>query len=184
MIFSASELLPLAGSTGYKADIIEKVLHLLRLLNALNTHPYLKEKWVLKGGTALNLFNQNLPRLSVDIDLNYIGALDREYMLAEKPKFEAAVQAVCSREGFNIRRVPDDHAGGKWRLNYQSYTGRSGNLEIDLNYMFRQPLWKSKPSDSYRLGSYKATNIPMLNIHEIAAGKLAALLSRGQARDL
>jgi predicted nucleotidyltransferase component of viral defense system len=184
VIFSASEVLPLARLTGYKADMIEKVLHLLLLLNALNTHPYAKGKWVLKGGTALNLFNQYLPRLSVDIDLNYIGALDRENMLTEKPKFEAAIQAVCAREGFNVRRVPDEHAGGKWRLSYQSYTGQSGNLEIDLNYMFRQPLWKIKPSDSYMLGSFKAINIPVLDIHEIAAGKLAALLSRGQARDL
>lgn len=52
--------------------MIEKVLHLLRLLQAMNTHPFLKGKWVLKGGTALNLFLFNLPRLSVDIDLNYI----------------------------------------------------------------------------------------------------------------
>jgi len=184
VIFSASEVLPLARLTGYKADMVEKVLHLLHLLNALNTHPYLKEKWVLKGGTALILFSQYLPRLSVDIDLNYVGALDRENMLTERPKFEAAIQAVCAREGFNVRRVPDEHAGGKWRLNYQSYTGQSGNLEIDLNYMFRQPLWESKPSDSYLLGAVKATNIPVLDIHEIAAGKLAALLSRGQARDL
>ncbi len=184
MIFSASEVLPLARLTGYKADLIEKVMHLLHLLNGLNTHPYLKDKWVLKGGTALNLFSQYLPRLSVDIDLNYIGALDRENMITERPRFEAAIQAVCAREGFNARRVPYEHAGGKWRLNYQSYTGQSGNLEIDLNYMFRQPLWTSKPSDSYMLGSVKATNIPVLDIHEIAAGKLAALLSRGQARDL
>lgn len=183
MIFSASEVQPLASSTGYKADMIEKVLHLLRLLNALNTHPYLRGKWILKGGTALNLFSKYLPRLSVDIDLNYNGALDREKMLSEKPKFEAAIQAVCAREGFNIRRYPDKHAGGKWRLNYQSYTGQSGNLEIDLNYMFRQPLWMCRHSDSYRLGSVIAINIPVLDIHEIAAGKLAALLSRGQARD-
>jgi len=184
MIFSASEVLPLAREAGYKPELIEKVLHLLRLLNALNTHPYLKYKWVLKGGTALNLFKQELPRLSVDIDLNYVSALDREVMLSEKPIFEEAIQAVCAREGFNVRRAPDEHAGGKWRLNYQSYTGQSGNLEIDLNYMFRQSLWESKPSDSYLLGSIKAINIPVLDINEIAAGKLAALLSRGQARDL
>jgi hypothetical protein len=36
---------------------------------------------VLKGGTALNLFVLDVPRLSVDIDLNYIGAADRETML-------------------------------------------------------------------------------------------------------
>ncbi len=184
MIFSASELLPVAESTGYKADMIEKVLHLLRLLDVLNTHPYLKNKWALKGGTALNLFRQNLPRLSVDIDLNYIGVLDRETMLAERPKFERAVQAVCAREGFTVRRAPEEHAGGKWRLTYQSHTGQSSNLEIDINYMFRQPLWNIKPYDSLELGFVKANNIPVLDIHELAAGKLAAMLSRGQARDL
>ena len=66
--------------------MVEKVFHLLNLLNSLNSHPFLKGKWVLKGGTALNMFILNLPRLSVDIDLNYIGALDREKMLTGHPK--------------------------------------------------------------------------------------------------
>ena len=105
-------------------------------------------------------------------------------MLAERPKFERAVQAVCAREGFTVRRVPEEHAGGKYLLIYQSYTGQSGNLEIDINYMFRQPLWSIKPYDSLELGPVKANNIPVLDIHELAAGKLAAMLSRGQARDL
>ena len=77
MKFSSSEILPAAESTGFKAEMVEKVLHLLNLLNALNSHPFLKGKWALKGGTALNMFVLNLPRLSVDIDLNYIGSLNR-----------------------------------------------------------------------------------------------------------
>jgi len=44
-----------------------------------------------KDGTALNLFHFDVPRLSVDIDLNYVGAIDRDTMLAEKPKAEQAV---------------------------------------------------------------------------------------------
>jgi len=66
----------------------------------------------LKGGTALNMFVLDLPRLSVDIDLNYVGALDREGMLAERPRIEQAAQAVFSREGFTARRIPDEHAAG------------------------------------------------------------------------
>ena len=184
MKFSWSEVLPVAESTGFKAEMVEKVLHLLNLLNALHSHPFLKGKWVLKGGTALNMFIFNLPRLSVDIDLNYIGVLDREEMLAERPKIEQAFQAVFSREGFTTKRVPDEHAGGKWRLSYQSFTGQSGNLEVDLNYMFRQPLWDILPADSHPLGDLQAKSIPVLDIHELAAGKIAALLARGQARDL
>lgn len=184
MKFSPSEVLQAAEATGFKAEMIEKGLYLQNLLNALNSHPFLKGKWVLKGGTALNMFMLDLPRLSVDIDLNYIGALDREEMLAERPKIEQAAQAVFSREGFTTKRIPDEHAGGKWRLSYQSFTGQSGNLEVDMNFMFRQPLWDIQPADSHPLGDFQSRNIPVLDIHELAAGKLAALLARGQARDL
>jgi predicted nucleotidyltransferase component of viral defense system len=182
--FSSSEILPASESTGFKAEMVEKVLHLLNLLNALNSHPFLKGKLAVKGGTALNMFVLDLPRISVDIDLNYIGALDREEMLADRPKTDQAVQAVLSREGFIIKRVPSEHAGGKWRLTYQSFTGRPGNLEVDLNFMFRQPLWDICASDSHPFGDFQAKSIPVLDLHELAAGKLAALLARGQARDL
>jgi len=182
--FSSSEIMPVAESTGFRVEMVEKVLHLLNLLDALNSHPFLKGKWVLKGGTALNMFMLDLPRLSVDIDLNYIGTLDREGMLMDRPKLEQAAQAVFSREGFTTKRVPDEHAGGKWRLSYQSFTGQSGNLEVDLNFMFRQPLWDIQLADSHSLGDFQAKSIPVLDLHELAAGKLAALLARGQARDL
>ena len=86
MRFSSSEILPVARANGFSEQVVEKALHLLHLLNALNSHPSLKGKWALKGGTALNLFVFSYPRLSVDIDLNYIGALDREEMLADRPK--------------------------------------------------------------------------------------------------
>lgn len=184
MKFSSSEIMPVAESTGFRAEMVEKVLHLLNLLGALNSHPFLKGKWVLKGGTALNMFMLDLPRLSVDIDLNYIGKPDREEMLMDRPKLEQAAQAVFSREGLTTKRVPDEHAGGKWRLSYQSFTGQSGNLEVDLNFMFRQPLWDIQLADSQPLGDFQAKSIPVLDLHELAAGKLAALLARGQARDL
>jgi predicted nucleotidyltransferase component of viral defense system len=182
--FSSSEIMPVAESTGFRAEMVEKVLHLLNLLGALNSHPFLKGKWVLKGGTALNMFMLDLPRLSVDIDLNYIGKPDREETLMDRPKLEQAAQAVFSREGLTTKRVPDEHAGGKWRLSYQSFTGQSGNLEVDLNFMFRQPLWDIQLADSQPLGDFQAKSIPVLDLHELAAGKLAALLARGQARDL
>ena len=129
------EILPIAKPDGFDEGTVEKVLHLVHLLNVLNSHPALRGKWVLKGGTALNLFVLRHPRLSVDIDLNYIGALGREEMLADRPKIEQAAQAVFSREGFAVRRVPGEHAGGKWRLSYASFTGQPANLDVDLNWV-------------------------------------------------
>ena len=38
--------------------------------------PYLSDRLALKGGTAINLFcTDQFPRLSVDLDFNYIGPL-------------------------------------------------------------------------------------------------------------
>lgn len=184
MKVSRQRITEISDATGFRPDVIEKVVYLLMLLNALNSHPFLKGRWVLKGGTALNLFVLMMPRLSVDIDLNYIGAIDRETMMEERPKVEQAVQDVFSREGVKVKRAPTEHAGGKWRLTYSSALVSSGNLDVDLNFMFRQPLWDIKERDSHVLGTYQAKNIPVVDIHELAAGKLAALFSRHQARDL
>jgi len=184
MRISREKLTSEAQATGFRPEVLEKVIHLLNLLEGFQSHPFLKDRLALKGGTALNLFLFDIPRLSVDIDLNYVAATDRETMVKERPKIEQAVQAVCSREGMKVTRVPTDHAGGKWRLRYDSSTGEGGNLEIDLNYMFRVPLWPVKKINTRPVGSYSARQIPVLDLHELAAGKLAALMARHASRDL
>lgn len=184
MKVSREKLYSEAQATGFRPEILEKVIQLLNLLESLQGHPFLQGRLALKGGTALNLFYFDVPRLSVDIDLNYVGAVSRETMLEERPKLEEAVQAVCSREGFIIRRLPTEHAGGKWILRYESAIAQSGNLEVDLNFMFRVPLWPIDLMDSKRIGSYQAPAVPIMDIHEIAAGKLAALFARQASRDL
>lgn len=172
------------AATGFSGEPLEKVFRLMGLLDALNSHPFLKTRIVLKGGIALNLFHFDVPRLSVDIDLNYIGAADRRTVLAERPKFERAVQAVCSREGLIVKRIPSEHSGGKWRLSYAASLGGSGNLELDVNFMFRTPLWTPKIAESFAVGSFKTSPVPVLDPHELAAGKLAALLARSANRDI
>ncbi|MDD3099538.1 MAG: nucleotidyl transferase AbiEii/AbiGii toxin family protein [Bacilli bacterium] len=181
---SPETLIKQAEATGFRPDMLEKAGLLLQLLDAIRNHPFLKNKLVLKGGTALNLFIFDVPRLSIDIDLNYVGAADREAMLLERPKVEEALQAVFSREGFTVRRVPAEHAGGKWQLRYPAASGQGGNLEVDVNFMFRIPLWPIQTMDSRSVGIWQAAGIAVVNMHELAAGKLTALLSRRQARDL
>ena len=184
MRISAERLIGEAQATGFRPDVLEKVVQLLGLLDAIRSHPFLWDRLALKGGTALNLFVFDVPRLSVDIDLNYVGAEDRAGMLEERPRLEDALQAVFGREDLTVRRMPSEHAGGKWSLRYPTAAGQTGRIDVDVNYMYRVPLWSVRPMDSHRLGGWQATDIPVLDIHELAAGKLAALLSRRRARDL
>lgn len=184
MIFSKQKLQQEAISTGFRAEILEKVFLLMDLLTEFSQYPTLQEKLVLKGGTALNLFHFNLPRLSVDIDLNYIGAIDRTAMLEEREIIQKTIIAICERRGLFLDRNPTVHAGGKMIWRYPSALGQMSNLEIDLNFMYRVPLWPIELKSSCLVGSSQVHKILILDIHELSAGKLAALINRKTGRDL
>ena len=184
MRVSSEKLTQEAQATGFRPDVLEKVAQLLGLLDAVRSHPFLRNRLALRGGTALNLFVFDVPRLSVDIDLDHVGAEGRAGMLAERPRLEEAQQAVFGQEDFTVRRMPSEHAGGKWSLRYPTAAGQSGRIDVDVNYMYRVPLWPVRLMDSHPVGSWQAAHIPVRDIHELAAGKLAALLSRRRARDL
>lgn len=184
IMISKTDLLQKSKLYNYKPEILEKVYRLLKALEQFVSIPYLRDRLVLKGGTALNLFHfENIPRLSVDIDLNYIGQLDRSKMLEERAVINEAIRQIFRQNQFILDRNPNRHAGGKMVWRYQSALGQMGNLEIDLNYMYRRPLWPviwMEPT----IYLEKLTKIPTLDLHELVAGKLAALFERRASRDL
>ena len=181
---SAQTLQRIAEETGHQTGTLEKVMRLLDLLQEIAHDSVLAERLVLKGGTALNVFHLGLDRLSVDIDLNYVGALDRTVMEAERPTVDAALNRLLVSQGYGIRRQPDEHAGGKWIGRYGSVLGGNATLEVDVNYMARQPLFGATRMNSVPLGDMRARDVLVLDIHEIVAGKLVALIDRHAARDL
>lgn len=79
--YSKAELAQKANEMNFVRDTLEKVLRLTDILKYLNSNPLTKENLVLKGGTAINLTVFNLPRLSVDIDLDFARNLSRDEMM-------------------------------------------------------------------------------------------------------
>lgn len=181
---SRERLLEEAEITGFQPYVLEKVFLLLSLLSEINRHPDLAGQFALKGGTALNLFQYNIPRLSLDIDLNFIGAADLETLKEMRPALEKAIAAICNELGLTLKALPQDHAGGKWVLSYRSSFGRPDRIELDLNFLYRVPLWPVVVKDSRQIGSFFAKEIPIVSPYELAAGKLKALMSRKASRDL
>ena len=153
MRISAEQLAAAAEATGFRADMLERVAQLLGLLDAMQRHPFLRGKLALKGGTALNLFVFDLPRLSVDIDLNYVGAESREAMLEERPRLEEALRAVFGREDLTGRLLTSEHAGGKWTLRYPTASGcarSQGDPVISPGCVIRSSPRGTRPSEDRR----------------------------------
>jgi hypothetical protein len=164
MRLTKSELLKLAKSLGYRPEILEKVIVLINLLNKFFEDDFLKNKFALKGGTALNLFSLDLPRLSVDIDLNYIGSANRDEMLEDKAQVQRRISTICNKLDIEIDRDPsDEHSGGKFLLSCEGALNQRSNLELDLNYILRVPIFKIELKD-VNPPKHKTPKLPSLII--------------------
>lgn len=158
---------------------------LLDLLREISRHPLLRTKFALKGGTALNLFWFPLPRLSVDIDLNYVAGVDRETMVADRPVIEKELKKLIESRSIAVQFAPaDEHAGAKWRLRAPSAFGGNFTLELDLNYIMRIPVGDLSSKQPYPLDEDYTFSFNSVSFEELFGGKIKALLERSAARDL
>lgn len=126
--FSREQVEGWAGELGFQVAMLEKVLRLVELLDTLSRHPILGDALALKGGTALNLFVFDLPRLSVDIDFNYVGERDLAAMQAARPDIEEHVGLVARRHGLRVQAPKVAHALTGWSLGYTNVLGGQDSL--------------------------------------------------------
>jgi predicted nucleotidyltransferase component of viral defense system len=174
----------IADATGFDPVQLEKVLRLRQLLIEFRKHPFLRERLVLKGGTAVNLFYLKLPRLSVDIDLNYIGQLDRAEMLRERPETVKATEQISVGLGYKVQRGADDYALNEWFLGYQNHIGSSDQIQVEINFLMRACALAPQLRQAIPIGNEAACEFPVLAIEEVLAGKIRAMIDRKHPRDL
>lgn len=184
VIMDRDRISTLSAESAFPAGPLEKVIRLGEVAASVAWHPLLSRVLVLKGGTALNLFGGPPPRLSVDLDFNYIGALDREAMLRARPDVERAVEAIAREQKYAIQRSRDEFAGRKVFLNYENVSGSSDRIEIDLNFLQRLPLAPLLTAAMWQPGELSQPEVQLCGLPEIAAGKICALLDRCKPRDL
>lgn len=165
---------------GFAPQTVDKVERLLDLLDELGEHPSLKGKLALHGGTAINLFMLDVPRLSVDIDLSYIGALDREAMLADRPVVERSIAEVARAQGYSVSGGEGSHAGRTFVLGYSSSWG-SDHVKIDCIYMNRSPLL---PIEARETSLRPGARVAVFSDTELVGGKVKAFFDRVKVRDL
>ncbi|MCC6653259.1 MAG: nucleotidyl transferase AbiEii/AbiGii toxin family protein [Candidatus Eisenbacteria bacterium] len=184
MIHDAKTLAVWARESGFRTEAIEKVVRLGALAQEIGAHPYLSRRLLLKGGTALNLSGDAPPRLSVDLDFNYVGSAERAVMLAERPEVERAVQHVSRALGYRVQVSAEAHAGRKFFLEYRSHAGGTERVEVDLNFLFRVPLLAPQIVALWQPGSLERPLVRIAHQFECAAGKVCATLARSAPRDL
>ncbi len=113
MSISLEYLQRCSTQTGYAVNTLEKVVRLGEVAGDVSRHPLLGQVLALKGGTALNICHGPPQRLSVDLDFNYIGHLERDKMLEDRPRVEDALIRIATKKSYRIQRSADAFAGRK-----------------------------------------------------------------------
>lgn len=173
-----------AQREGYRQDDFERAYRLAHLLGELSRHPQLPQRLALKGGTCINVFHTALPRLSVDMDLNYVGSAAKDTMQAQRPTVEEQIQALAGSFGYEPDVESRSYAGWKLRLLYENCHEERDSIRVDVNYVTRVPLYGIEHRDFPDLFELPEAEVPCLSLEDVYGGKLKALATRAQARDL
>lgn len=136
--------------------------------------------FALKGGTAINLFYNKLPRLSVDIDLTYIGFETRNIACQN---INMALNRITERlrnKGY-IAKIQGDNIEKKIICANSETT-----IKIEPNYIIRGYVEKpeilevcDKVEDEFGYAE-----IQVISKKELYGGKICAALDRQHPRDL
>ena len=98
----------------------------------------LRTHLALKGGTAINLLFFNLPRLSVDIDLDFCQNISREEMLEKREKINLLISKYMTAEGYTLSpNTKTPHSLDSFVYNYINSAGIKDNIKIEINYSLR-----------------------------------------------
>ena len=89
--------------------MLEKVYRLMAILAEVRRTPDLHGRLALKGGTAVQSIHLGFRRLSVDIDFNYVGSLDRDVMERDRAEMRVALLRLFDQQGYELDNERDHH---------------------------------------------------------------------------
>jgi len=141
-------------------------------------------RFALKGGTAINLFVRDLPRLSVDIDLTYLPLDSREDALA-------AIEDGLRRIADDIRRVIREATvnaapGEGGRVQRLQVSAGGVSIKIEVSPVLRGSVTPTIEMTGCNTvaDQFGYVEARLLALHELYAGKLVAAFDRQHPRDL
>lgn len=183
-LYSKTDLDKIAKESGFIRDNLEKVVRLVDVLNYFNTNPLLSNTLALKGGTAINLTVFNLPRLSVDIDLDFVTECSKEEMFVSREQINKEILIYMFTQDYTLSpNTKNPHSLDSWAFFYQNAGGNKDNIKIEINYSMRNhiyPLVKANTNVNF-LSSISIQSLAPL---ELFGSKIKALMERTAARDL
>lgn len=161
----------------FKQNYVDQV----RLL--VNVLPHITDEkcFALKGGTAINLFVRDMPRLSVDIDLFYLPIEPREESLKN---IVAALNRIAERVKKALPKVkisvPQLDEEIRFDVTHERSTIKVEVSPVTRGCLFNPEPRRTRPAVEQEFGF---AEMPVVSFPDLYAGKLCAALDRQHPRD-
>ncbi|MFS8455693.1 nucleotidyl transferase AbiEii/AbiGii toxin family protein [Xanthomonas campestris] len=156
----------------------------VRLLLDIAPAVFANDIFAMKGGTAINLFVQDMPRLSVDIDVVYLPwQVPRDQALQAINQELAAIAERVAPMGVKTRLIHSKDLGDTKLIAENDST----QVKVEVNVVFRGsvlPITRLPLSAMTRDRFGVEFDVPTLAPDELYAGKLVAAMDRQHPRDL
>ena len=164
--------------------MLDRYIDQARLVVDVLPHIANEPVFALKGGTAINLFYRDMPRLSVDIDLTYVPVEDRDASLRHIDETFDRIIGAISRGGRRYRARRIARAGN----NHARITVSNGRsqIKIETSPVIRGtvlPPVIMSPSEAVT-DRFGFVETQVLAFEDLYGGKLHAALDRQHPRDL
>ena len=144
-----------------------------------------EKSFALKGGTAINLFVRDLPRISVDLDLTYLPVADRDTSLTA---IDAAMRRISAGIAGGIRgaRVDEVAPRGETRITKLNVRTDSAQIQIEVTPVLRGCVYNPEVRGvSARVEeAFGFAEIQVVSFPDLYGGKIVAALDRQHPRDL
>ena len=162
-------------------SFFEQVKLLLTVLPLINHY----KDMALKGGTGINLFTYNMPRLSVDIDLTYLPIIDRPSTLLAIDAFfkDLEKKIVTFYPSITVTLNKTKEGLGKVLIVQSAHA----QIKIEVNSIIRGTVEPPKLQILAPLAQdmFKCyVEIPVVSLADLYGGKICAALDRQHPRDL
>jgi predicted nucleotidyltransferase component of viral defense system len=159
-------------------------LETARLLIQVAPLAFVDDQFGLKGGTAINLFLRDMPRLSVDLDLVFTDhAVGRKEAIA---RINAAVRDAADRLRARRFEVYVPEAGGDGETKLMVRSGPA-EVKVEINTVMRGTVHRVRRANLTPLARdtlLADIEIPVLASEDVYGGKIVAALDRQHPRDL
>ena len=184
MNYSKQYINEIAQKSGFLANNTEKVIRLLDVLKFINEElNRISHQLILKGGTAINLIYTNLTRLSVDIDLDYVGSLEKEQTLKDRERILESLDNYMLKEGYSVSSKSRGSAILASRTyGYINAYGNRDNIKVEINFIDRIHILPIVNRKINYFDKEVMINAPLEE--ELFAMKICALIDRSKPRDL